>query len=410
MKLLFVSNFYPPHHLGGYEMLCHEVARHLIARGHDLTVLTSTHGAEADEKEPRIYRELVLDCNVHYYRPHQVLSYFSTRRTNRQALERAMIKTAPDIVVIWGMWQLSRQVAAWAEELAGPKIAYYISDQWPAEPGSHRDYWDRASRSLIGRVFKGVLRIPVRLALQDEWRPPELQLQHTMVCSRAVRDKLLEAGVRLSHAKVIYHGIDPTPYRQAAEQHSAEPASTTLRVAYVGTLAPHKGVHTAVEALGQLTKLGTPAELAILGSGHPEYERRLHELVERWQLDGRVTFHRPIPRAKLPTFLAQHDVLVMPSVYEEPQARISQEAMAAGPVLVATLTGGTKELLIDGENGLAFEPEDADGLARQLDRLAQDPELCQELRSHGWQTVKERFTITRMIDELEAYLIQIAAP
>jgi len=42
--------------------------------------------------------------------------------------------------------------------------------------------------------------------------------------------------------------------------------------------------------------------------------------------------------------------------------------MAAGLVLVATLTGGTKEILVDGENGLAFQPEDALGLAAQLRR------------------------------------------
>ena len=71
---------------------------------------------------------------------------------------------------------------------------------------------------------------------------------------------------------------------------------------FVGTLAPHKGVHTAIEALGHLLKdgLDTPIKLTILGGGHPDYEARLHLLVEHWQLAEHVSFHRPIPRAQLP--------------------------------------------------------------------------------------------------------------
>ena len=41
MRLLFLSNFYPPHQLGGYEELCAEVAQGLRARGHTVAVLTS---------------------------------------------------------------------------------------------------------------------------------------------------------------------------------------------------------------------------------------------------------------------------------------------------------------------------------------------------------------------------------
>ena len=76
-----------------------------------------------------------------------------------------------------------------------------------------------------------------------------------------------------------------------------------------------------------------PVSLDILGAGHPDYEQHLHQLVQDWHIEDRVTFHTPIERAKLPAFLAQYDALVMPSIWEEPQARISQEAMAAGLVL-----------------------------------------------------------------------------
>jgi len=173
---------------------------------------------------------------------------------------------------------------------------------------------------------------------------------------------------------------------------------------------PAKGVHTAVEAMGLLAQspASTAITLDILGKGHPEYEQQLHDMVKQYHIEDRVRFHQPIPRAELPAFLAGFDILVMPSTWEEPQARISQEAMASGLVLIATLTGGTKEILIDDENGLAFEKEDAAGLAQQLRRLAADPALRTRLAEAAWQTVNANFTITHMIDQMEAYLRDVA--
>lgn len=411
MKMLFVSAYYPPHHLGGYEMLCHEVATHLTARGHRVTILTSTYRATASQKEPGVHRRLKLESDGHYYKPRQVLRYWADRRTNLRVVRELVAETAPDLVVVWGMWNLSRLVAAWIEELVGSKAVYYLSDQWPAAPSAHKAYWDQAANSLAGNIFKAICRGPVRLAMRREWQPLNLRLEHAVVCSKAVRDKLFQAGVPVGHARVIYHGIDPVPYRKAAEQRLLHKPSETLRAVYVGTLAPHKGVHTAIEAIGRLVEneASVPVSLTVLGAGHPQYETRLRQMTKRWQLDDVVSFHRPIPRSQLPQFLARFDVLVMPSIYDEPQARISQEAMAAALVLVATLTGGTSEILVDGENGLAFEPEDAEGLAGHLRNLAQSADLRQRLIRAGWQTVTKRFTISRMIDELEAYLTEVAA-
>jgi len=156
-----------------------------------------------------------------------------------------------------------------------------------------------------------------------------------------------------------------------------------------------------------LTEPALSVTLDILGSGHPQYEDRLHRMVRELQLSERVTFHQPIPRLQLPGFLAQFDALVLPSIWEEPQARISQEAMAAGLALVGTMTGGTKEILADGENGLAFPPENSIALARQLKRLANDPPLRQKLSAAAQATVEARFTIEQMINNLESFLDEV---
>jgi glycosyltransferase involved in cell wall biosynthesis len=409
---VFVSNLYFPHHISGYEMLCHEAATNLQARGHQVSVLTSTYGVVGPRQdEPGVYRRLGLESDRYYYRPHQALRYWPNKHSNWVAIQQVCTEVAPEVVVIWGMWNLSRQVAASAERLAGSKVVYYLADVWPVEPSAHEAYWEGTADSLAGRMFKRFLRAPARFALRGEWRPYRLRYEHVVASCQFTRDELIKAGLPIEHGEVIYEGIDPVPYREAARQRPGNRNDGCLRVVFVGGLVPHKGAHTAIEAFGSLAEDETPLpmHLTVLGAGHPEYELYLHQLVQRWRLEDSVSFHGPIPRSELPEYLAQFDVLVMPSVYKEPLARISQEALASGLVLVATPTGGTPELLSDGQNGLAFEPEDARGLANQLKILAADPALRARLAEAGWHTVSERFTIAHMIDQLEAYLAEIAA-
>jgi len=118
-----------------------------------------------------------------------------------------------------------------------------------------------------------------------------------------------------------------------------------------------------------------------------------------------VTVHKPVSKDEMPAIFQQFDALVFPSIYEEPLARVTQEAMAAGLVVVGTTTGGTGEILRDGETGLTFAPEDAEGLAEQVNRLIVDPYLFCRLAQAGRQTVLENFTLDKMVNEIEAYLV-----
>jgi glycosyltransferase involved in cell wall biosynthesis len=386
------------------------VAEHLKARGHEITVLTSTYGATGSPAEPSIERRLRLECDIYHYRPQQaLLRYWPDRRSNERAVRELVTRVNPHAIVVWGMWNLSPTVATQLERLAGPRVVYYLANEWPIEPGAHQAYWDGSANSLPGRAFKRLLRHPVRLLLRDEWRPLCLRMEHAIVCSQAVRDGIIAGGTGLRGARVLYHGIDPAPYAAARSLQAGNDRSGSFKVVFVGSLVPHKGTHTAIEAIVRLKDLedGCCVTLDVLGAGHPDYEARLNRLVDENGLRDRVTFHAPIPRSDLPGFLAQFDALVLPSIWPEPQARISQEAMAAGLVLVGTLTGGTKEILIDGVNGLAFAPDDPDDLAARLRRISADPDLRSALIRAGWQTVNERFTVSRMIDELEAYLTEV---
>jgi glycosyltransferase involved in cell wall biosynthesis len=145
-------------------------------------------------------------------------------------------------------------------------------------------------------------------------------------------------------------------------------------------------------------------QLSIFGSGHPDYEKHLQNQVKDRGLSDQVVFGGRVPREEMPALLRKYDVLLFPSTWEEPLARITQEAMASGLVVVGTLTGGTGELLVEGETGLTFPKEGPEELARQIVRLQEDPRLLRQLSKRGRKEVKERFDIRRTVSEIEQHL------
>ncbi len=199
-------------------------------------------------------------------------------------------------------------------------------------------------------------------------------------------------------------------YVEEGNRRDTPVAGGPLTLLYVGLLVEHKGVHTAVEALKRLAPATRArVSLTILGSGHPDYESSLKSLVAETGLADRVTFADPIPRPALPAFLARHHVVVMPSIWEEPLALIMQESLASGAVFVGSATGGTTEIIEDGENGLLFPAGDAGRLAEHIGRLAEDPDLCRHLAERGRKTAQDAFSLARMVDDLETYLRTVSA-
>jgi glycosyltransferase involved in cell wall biosynthesis len=88
-------------------------------------------------------------------------------------------------------------------------------------------------------------------------------------------------------------------------------------------------------------------------------------------------------------------------------ARSVMEAMAAGLLVIGSEVGGQVEMLLNGQNALTFQAEDAIGLSNHIIRVLDDPALRLRLAQTGQQMVLERFTLKRMVDELEQWFQSI---
>lgn len=412
MRILMTSNYYPPLVHGGYELRCSETAAELAVRGHEVAVLTTRVNDQVARNSldgVEVVYGLHLEVDPRPWRT--PLRFFLFRKKyekeNIALVKQIIADFRPEIVFIWGMWNVPRSVPYTLERLCPGRVVYHISDYWPSLPSAYRQYWEKESGRRLTAFLK---RVVAQVALAELRREgePALRFEHPTCVSQAVKDKLVAAEVPIAHAVVLYSGVNVNRFKPNSD--AIPRANTPIRLVYAGRLTADKGVHTAIEALAQLVQqYHISASLDIIGAGDESYVLGLETLAANHGKPLPVKFLGKFGKPQMPDMLANYDVLVFPSLWDEPFAGVVLEAMATGLVVVGTPTGGTSEVLIDGETGLVFPPGDADALARAIVRLVADPSLYARLSSNGRHMVLSHYTRKKMVTRFEDYLKHVAS-
>lgn len=184
--------------------------------------------------------------------------------------------------------------------------------------------------------------------------------------SATVADRVAQWGIPRNKLRVSRYGIDTKPFDKPREREVGE---QRIAFGYVGTLAPHKGVHILMQAMQRLPP--EICELHVFGSDshYGDYGRMLRELA-----DGlTVTFHGVLDRSHIGRAFEQIDCLVMPSLWLENSPVVIQEAFAAGVPVIASGQGGMAELIQDGRSGRLFPAGDVSALTLHMASIVQNP-------------------------------------
>lgn len=214
MRLLFLTNLYPPHGQGGYEEWCQEVATQLRQRGHEVLVLTSQHGDIDDGEDITwVRRELHLEMELASLR--NGFQFFTARqqrtKDNFDTLRSYVRRFRPDAIMVWGMWNIVRSLPILAEKLLPSRVIYYMGDYWPTLPSQFEFYWKAPAQHWYTRLPKSALGVFARLILASETLPhPEFE--QVIFPTIFLRNELVKRGVQPKESVVIYGAADTAPY------------------------------------------------------------------------------------------------------------------------------------------------------------------------------------------------------
>jgi glycogen synthase len=378
MRVLAVGSVYPPHYLGGYEIIWSGVMRRLREDGHDVRILATDY-RRADvpagaEEQPDVHRELDWYWREHEWRTLGLRARLGLERRNAVIFDRHLAEFEPEAVTWWPVGGMSLSLIERARR-AGIPATLFVLDYWLAY-GVEHDLWTRMWHRLgpgaaLGERLTG---LPTRVdyAAAGRW----------VFCSEVVRRHAQAAGLRLADSVVLTPGVE----RSLLDAPRAPAGDWNWRLLYLGRVVPQKGVATAIEALPLLP---AQARLRIVGEGDAGYRAELVELAQRRGVADRVALDGARPRDLIPGILSDADAVVFPVGWDEPWGLVPLEAMARGRPVVATGRGGSGEYLRDRHNALLFEAGDAAGLARTLRVLGADGDLRARLCAGGHATAEE---------------------
>jgi glycosyltransferase involved in cell wall biosynthesis len=373
MRILAVSNLYPPVVRGGYEVECAGVLGALKQRGDDVLVLTSSLERErAPGDEAGVRRELA------FLSPDERGSLRAPGASLRAgALTRAVLaEYEPELAYVWNGSEIPQAALALIAQAEVP-IAYRVCEHWFGKLWSddqfmrHLTPGDRGPRRAWAAWVRALNRHPAL-------RLDATATHRAAICWNSDTIRRL-AGVPACVTPALERVVHSTSTRAARfEALERRPASEPV-LAFMGRLSPEKGSDVAVGALARLREEhGVPARLVLAGPGSDADHGRVSELAARRGVGAAVTLAGPLDGDGLVDMLASAHALVIPSVWQDPFPLVCIEGALARVPIVASDIGGIPECLHDREHALLVAPGDEAALAAALARTLGDPDATAE--------------------------------
>lgn len=363
-KVLVLSWEYPPVLVGGLGQHVHALARHLVAQGHDVTVVcrqpTGTDAITQPTEDVivegvRVIR--VAEDPPHLEFDHDLVAWVLAMGHAMTRAALALLRDwRPDVVHAHD-WLVAHPAIALAEHCGVPLVATLHA----TEAGRHG----------------GWLTEPLNRQVHSaEWWLAN-RADALITCSTAMRVEVANLfGVPDERITVIHNGIEPQQWhvprvRARAVRRRHRQGRMLL---FVGRLEWEKGVQDLIAALPWIRMTHPDAHLVVAGTGR--HAVRLRQQAQETDLGDCVNFVGHVPGTGLKELVAAADAVVIPSRYE-PFGLVALEAVAAGTPLVTSTAGGLGEVVINGVTGLSFMPGDFVGLAAAVRAVLDDPAAAQ---------------------------------
>jgi glycogen synthase len=376
LKILIITNLYPPQVIGGYERQIADCARLLHRRGHGVLVLTSntedyTSNCTNTETEPEIRRCFSLWGEWTNQGPQRLSIEEMATRTfdNRKTLASELQSFQPDVCLSGNIDFLGVELL---EKVLADNIpiAHYIMNEHPG----------------YAAAFS-----------------PRTPMHRYITCSNWIKEGLRQKGYPVETSRTIYPGAAVDEFYQAEL-----PPRDRLHITCASLLMPYKGIDVLMEALSLLQHEGIDFSATFAGGSLiPEFVEALKAFVESEGLQNQIHFPGVLSRQELKQLYRTQNILVLPSRFQEPFSISLVEAMSAGLTIIASDTGGSPEAVEHGKSGLIFESENPLELADNLCYLLKHPEEWEAMTRQGQQRALSKFSVTSTVEQLETVLFEL---
>ena len=371
MRILVVTGIFPPD-IGGPATYIPEIAKALLERGNEVSVVTTSEPEWLHLNDPHPFPVFRMNRRIHL----GLRSFYFVRTILHHANQA-------DVVLANGIF-LEATVASF---LAKKPIVHKIVGDPTWERARNRgwttDNFETFQESHYGLQVEALKKLTT-FAVR--------QVDKIIVPSRYLARYVERWGIPKNRIFVIYnsvqslHLVDPKPV----------PLTSSIKLVTACRLVSWKRVDSIIQAVGKMDDVG----LLVCGDG-PE-RNDLEKLAKNQGLTTRIHFAGQRNRKDTLAHMAGCDIFVLNSTYEG-FPHVVLEAMSLGLPVIATSVGGTPELVKNGETGILIKGGDTEALRSAILRLIGSPETLREMGEKAKLEAKS-FSIQTMVKETEQVL------
>ena len=400
MKIIIVTNAYPPRFIGGAELIAHAQAKLLKERGHNVIVFAGEPNDKGERYSLRRDRhEGIPVSRVCLHAPDYSSEYlnFHNRRIHK-LFECLLEDFSPDIVHFHNLTGLSASLIH-AARRKGRRTVMTLHDyagicvkNTLIKSDRVCNDFSRCSECIPFVSNEHWKDVPVRM--RSDYLALQLQAVDAFISpSSYLAGKYIQAGISEETIKIICNGIDVSKFAEKPRTRD----TAKVRFSYVGYLGRHKGVRTILDALALLSDVASKLTVNIVGSG--EEKTSLESRVRDMGLQASVRFLGKVSNHQIADVYQETDVLILPSIWPENQPVTITEAMASRIPVIASRIGGIPELVEDGKTGFLFEAGSAQDLAQRMSEFIADRSKLDEFGANAFRKISDS-TFTNPIEKI----------
>lgn len=358
MRIAIISNLFPPHVIGGYELGCLNLARAARDAGIQVRVLTSTPTGRLNKREKVVnldvqtvfapiynYETLLSSVPVSF----DPASFGGIEPANVVALKNELRNFRPD--AIWIFNPLGLGPVGIVETAVQSRIptTLHLMDHLDGTVADHQIGFNVLPRWIRAKSKMGAIACS------------EKTLQRNEIHGLFADSKVIANGVRM--------GAGCQPPREAV-------GASTCNLVYFGQVERHKGILQLIHALAKTRKkiAAQDIKLHIAGGGSVEFARELNQTIAELNLHSVVVQHGFCEPEKLKELLDSMHLAVFPLSPDEPFAYVVIEAIQAGLPIIVSRQAGCAEFLPRDYPYLLNHRDDVDELASLLSAAIENRE------------------------------------
>lgn len=391
-KILICTNAYPPHFIGGAELIAHQHAHVLKRLGYDVAVFAG----ELNNRrwQYKVRQDTYESIPVHRIMLHHLdfsgdfINFYNKKIDN--LFENLLNDFKPDVVHFHNVCGLSVGLFR-AAKCRGIKTVLTLHDYWAI---CYKNTFLKHDNTLCDGNLLSCYECRTSVS-GGGWTNVPIHMRRDFIFSQFdyidifispsqyLAERYTRAGVPPEKMQVLANGVNIE--RFASIQRNKYAGS--LRFSYIGYLGRHKGVHTIIEALPQIGA-EKKYQLNIIGDG--DERSTLENQIKTLELKDRVRFWGKVSHNQIERVFKETDVLILPSIWPENHPVSITEAMAARIPVIASRIGGMPELVDEGSTGYLFAPGNAHDLAMKMNRCLYDADNLKALGENAYNKISGR--------------------